>query len=150
MFQFDMENCYEIGKDYLTRFNNFRSIEAKFLNNPIIADEAFALLGDLERAYSARSYSACFCLACAMIEIHLRRIVKPKGGNISEMLKSVGLFEEFKWLVELRNAVMHGNPNPFIAYFHDPEIESEIEKKCINAFIALHTIAENLSANQYK
>lgn len=150
MLQNNPDACYETGRDFWVRLHQFRYLEGLCLeeaNDATIADEAWALLGDLERAYSAKSYSACFCLACAMIEIHLRRIVRPKGNNLNNMLKSIGLLDELEWLVELRNAVMHGNPNPFISYFRKPELESEVEQLCQKAFVALHSIAAKTSRN---
>lgn len=143
MFQDDPQACLEKGKEFWLRFDQFRYLEGICLEetkDPTIAPEAYALLMDLEHAYSAKSYSACFCLTCAMIEIHLRRITKLTG-KLDGMLKKIGLREELGWLVELRNAVMHGNPNPFISYYKEPELEAELEKLCENAFVALHTIA---------
>lgn len=148
MFQDNPDACYAVGKEYAVRLHQFRYLEGMCLeetDDPTIAEEAWALLGDLERAYSAKSYSACFCLACAMIEIHLRRIVKAKGNHLANMLKSIGLYDELRWLVDMRNAVMHGNPNPFISYSLEPEIEVEVEDLCQKAFIALHTIAGRTS-----
>lgn len=144
MWKEDIEGCHEVGINFVTRFETFRVLEAKCLEatrNPTIAPEAWVLLEDLELAYAARSYSACFCLACAMIEIHLRRVVKVKARKLSSMVKEVGLETELAWLVDMRNSIMHGNPNPFISPHRMPDDEEQLETLCTKAFIAIHTIA---------
>lgn len=142
--KYDLDQCLKTGIDYWTRFWRFRAIENRCLTetgDPTVAEEAWKLLSDLESAYAARSYSACFCLACAMIEIHLRRVSGLKG-DLSRMLRKVELFSELQWLVKLRNDVMHGNPNPFIVYSPHAEKRDELERLCEKAFMAVHTIAD--------
>lgn len=140
----DIEWCCELGANFIERFDAFRAIESQCLQttkNPAIAPEAWVLLGDLELAYAARAYTACFCLACAMIEIHLRRIAKVKSKKLSFMLKEVGLHGELGWLAEVRNDIMHGNPSPFISPHRVEEDERQLEELCTRAFVAIHTIA---------
>ena len=144
MWKENAEHCCEVGNDFVARFEKFREIESACLQatkNPAIAPEAWVLLGDLELSYAARSYTECFCLACAMIEIHLRRLVKVKARKFSSMLKEAGLESELQWLLTMRNDIMHGNPSPFLAHNRMPEDEDKLEHLCINAFIAIHTIA---------
>jgi len=141
--------CQETGVDYWTRFEHFRGFESYCLDqtgNADIADPAWALLPDLERAYAARSYSACFCLACAMIEIHLRRVA-GLDGKLSSMLRTMGLDQELRWLLDLRNDIMHGNPNPFVQYVRMPAQSDELERLCARAFMAVHTIAAKVPRN---
>lgn len=140
----DIEWCRELGADFIKRFDAFRALESQCLQmtkNPAIAPEAWVLLEDLELAYAARAYTACFCLACAMIEIHLRRIAKVKSTKLSFMLKEAGLDSELGWLAEMRNCIMHGNPSPFISPHRMEEDELLLEELCTKAFIAIHTIA---------
>ena len=147
----DNEYCRKLGANFITRFDAFRAIEARCLEstkNPAIAPEAWVLLEDLELAYAARAYTACFCLACAMIEIHLRRLAKVKATKLKFMLKEVGLETELGWLGEMRNDIMHGNPSPFISPHRMQEDERQLEELCTKAFIAIHTIAARTSATQ--
>jgi hypothetical protein len=151
MWQDDIEGCRKFGAEFATRFHAFRVIEARCLEmtgNPRIAPEAWVLLEDLELAYSARAYTACFCLACAMIEIHLRRLTKVKASKLKFMLQEVGLEAELGWLAEMRNNIMHGNPSPFISPHRMPEDEERLEALCTKAFVAIHTIAARTTTTQ--
>lgn len=151
MWKDDIEGCHELGVSFVTRFEAFRALEARCLEltkNPAIAPEAWVLLGDLELAYAARAYTACFCLACAMIEIHLRRLTKVKAKKLKFMLKEVGLGTELGWLAEVRNDIMHGNSSPFISPHRMPEDDEKLEELCTKAFIAIHTIAARTRAPQ--
>lgn len=136
------ENYQDFGERYWQRFHEFRAIEAKELANngsDNIADEAWRLLSDLEHAYAARSYSACFVLACAIIESHLRQCYGA-DKKFEKMMSLAGLNKKLKWLVDLRNAIMHGKPNPFVQYILLPSQQAELDKKCIDAFIAVHYV----------
>ncbi len=139
------EQNERIGRDFMMRFQAFRSLEGKCLeetNDLTIAPEAWRLLHDLELAYSARAYSACFCLVCAMIEIHLRKVA-GLNGKLSKMLLEAGLDKELRWIVDLRNDIMHGNPSPFspVGYCPLPDAQQVLDDYCCRAFVALHTLA---------
>lgn len=152
MWKENLDLCQKTGVDFWTRFEAFRGYEAYCLTltgNPTIAAEAWELLHDLEHAYASRAYSACFGLACAMIEIHLRKELGLRG-KLAPMLKKVGLDEELGWLVTLRNDIMHGNPNQFVRYTRTPELVEELEKLCEKAFLAIHTIAAKTSKASLK
>ncbi len=142
----DREACADFGVRYWNRFDSFRTFEGVCLSHTgdfTIANEAWNLLPDLERAYAAKAYTACFTLACAMIEIHLSKVAAPnsKQQSLRTMLEREGLLDELRWLVKLRNDIMHGNSNEFVKYYRKPELEAELEAKCFDAFRALHTIA---------
>lgn len=144
------EKNERIGRDFMMRFQAFRYLEGQCLEDtgdPTIAPEAWRLLHDLELAYSARAYSACFCLVCAMIEIHFRKVA-GFSGKLSQMVRVAGLEAELGWLVDLRNDIMHGNPTPFapVDYRPLPEAQKVLEDCCLRAFAALHTIAARVRA----
>lgn len=146
----DREQNERIGREFMMRFQAFRYMESQCLvaiGDPIIAPEAWRLLHDLELAYSARAYSACFCLVCAMIEIHFRKVARYRG-KLSQMVRAAGLEAELGWMIVLRNDIMHGNPSPFapVDYRPLPEAQKVLEDYCVRAFAALHTIAAKVPA----
>lgn len=138
------KNDIKFLEEYKSRFKEFRNFEFFCLertNNATIADEAWRLLSDLEHSFAAKIYSGCFVLTCAMIEIHLRKVLDLRASGLKQLLIKVGLFKEHEWLVKLRNDIMHGNPNDLIHYFYNSDNQSELDKKCFHAFLLLHTIA---------
>lgn len=146
----DAEQNERIGRDFMIRFQAFRYLEGQCLEatgDPRIAPEAWRLLHDLEHAYSARAYSACFCPVCAMIEIHFRKVAGYRG-KLSQMVRAAGLEAELGWLTGLRNDIMHGNPTPFapVGYRPHPQDQKVLEDYCVRAFAALHTIAAKVPA----
>ena len=125
---------------YERRFWRFREIEAKYVGETPYrwSAEEFALLGDAEKCYAARAYYACLALSVSVIEIHLRRIYGLKGKGARTLFRRAGIANETKWLLDLRDSVMHGNPHHLVRYQPHGDVENELEEKCLHALHLLH------------
>lgn len=137
----------EFAKEYQSRFNRFRTIEAQCIqslesglyNYP---SAAYRLLADMEKCYSCKAYYAAIVLAFSSIEIYLTETEKLRG-NSKQLLKKAGLHDEVDWLRQLRNDIMHGNPNKSVKYDAfdlNQDLENALEKMCIKAFTLVHSL----------
>lgn len=98
-----------------------------------ISDQAAALLAELETIFVAGAWVATVILAAAVIEAEIR----AEGGegrytNTGVLFREAGLGEDFDWLRQRRNALLHFTGTPALTvdmfWFQAAELEADARR----------------------
>lgn len=143
--------CERTGREYWRRIDSFRRFEAEQADSSaVVVPEAWALLPDLETTFAARAYFACLCVACAMVEIQIRKATKEERKPLSQLVRELELDGRLGWLLHFRNDALHGNQNEIIKYCLDGGDQNKLDDMCREAFIAVHRLPAALERAGYK
>lgn len=77
-------------------------------NGSTTNDHADGLQLELERSFCSGCWVACIMLSAAIVEVHLSFLDRWKRAEAKIATKELNITEEWEWLRERRNMLVHG------------------------------------------
>lgn len=98
-----------------------------------LSDQAAALLAELETIFVAGAWVATVILAAAVIEAELRAEGdEGRFTNTGVLFREAGLGDDFDWLRQRRNALLHFTGEPALTvdmfWFQAAELEADARR----------------------
>jgi len=99
----------------------------------LLSDQAAALLAELETIFVAGAWVATVILAAAVIEAELRAEGdEGRFTNTGVLFREAGLGDDFDWLRQRRNALLHFTGEPALTvdmfWFQAAELEADARR----------------------